>query len=670
MLSVGGMRTFFNKYGNGCALVLLLVFAVPLIVNFSSNQLGGRAARNASGPAAEDTVIAGINDQTVTEAEFREMSFRMQQSMGNAAPGRAYVEQQGRVMQRLIQLAVIRQEAQKRNARPLEADIDREIDKMKQALAQQQGKTKLSDSDWDAFLMNNRNMSPSDLREQTAKDLIPMALMNSLKAEQKVTDAEARSQYAQVRLTLVQVGYKDPTVPTLPGQKVSLLTEAEAQKRASDLLAKVKAGADIAQIAAANAPTKEEAKKAGDIGSIAEYAHQAAGQFSLNLQILYGKDLAEAVHKLEKGQTTEVVKLGGPQKAYGFARVVERKVETPKDFDAKKAVATLAEQRAGEKFTELLKSLVKSAKINIKDPDKKAYYDLEELQASQQPSMEDMMSGITPAMPDKAETEAKQALVNKEFEDMAKRHPDDVNAAIIVADNLKSDSKKMLEPGAQDRLIQMNESILKNTEDQDRRFDLANLYRDKKQNDKAKAQFDRIAKLLSYNPTYDADSMQAAATVHRKLEQGYRSINQSVEADKEKATFDELQQKITMERLKQAEEQRKNKTGTGITPNSSITLPPGGSATVPAGSSVPMTITPSPPSSSGASKEAPPVPASGAGVPAPSSSGLNLNLNGPGSGNSTTPTPPVTITPPSGASATPPSGGSTPAGTPKPGTKP
>ena len=664
MLSVGGMRTFFNKYGNGCALVLILVFAVPLIVNFSSNQLGGRAARNTPGASAEDTVIATVNDQPITEAEFRQMSSLMQQSMGNAAPGRAYAEQQGRVMQRLIQLAVIRQEAQKRNARPLDADIDRQIDRIKESLAQQQGKTKLSDSEWETFLLNNRNMSTSDLREQTAKDLIPMALMNSLKAEQKVTEAEARNQYAQAHLTLVQVGYKDPAVPTMPGQKASLLTEAEAQKKANDLLAKVKAGADIGQVAAANAATKEEAKKAGDVGSMAEYAHQAAGQFSLNLQILYGKDLAEAVHKLEKGQTTEVVKLGGPQKAYGFARLVDRKIETPKDFDPKKAVVALAEQRAGEKFTELLKTLVKSAKIVFKDMDKKAYYDLEELEAGQQPSMEDMMSGVTPAMPDKAETEAKQALVNKEFEDMATRHPDDVNAAIVVADNLKSDPKKMLEPGAQDRLIQMDESILKNTEDQDRRFDLANLYRDKKQNDKAKTQFDRIAQLLSYNPTYDADSMQAAATTHRKLEQGYRSINQSVEADKQKAAFDELQQKITMERLKQAEEQRKNKTGTGITPNSSITLPPGGSATVPAGGSVPMTLTPSTPS--GAGKDAPPAPSGGAG--APSGSGLNLNLNGNGTGSGSAPIQ-ITPTAPSGVPATPPLGGATPAGKPATGPK-
>ncbi len=660
MLSVGGMRTFFNKYGNGCALVLLLVFAVPLIVNFSSNQLGGRAARNTQGASAEDTEVATVNDQPITEAEFRQMSSLMQQSMGNAAPGRAYAEQQGRVVQRLIQLAVIRQEAQKRNARPLDADIDRQIDKMKEALAQQQGKTKLSDSEWETFLLNNRNMSTSDLREQTAKDLIPMALMNTLKAEQKVTEAEARNQYAQAHLTLVQVGYKDPTVPTLPGQKTSLLTEAEAQKKANDLLAKVKAGADIGQIAAANAATKEEAKKAGDVGSMAEYAHQAAGQFSLNLQILYGKDLAEAVHKLEKGQTTEVVKLGGPQKAYGFARLVDRKVETPKDFDPKKAIVALAEQRAGEQFTELLKTLVKSAKITFKDLDKKAYYDLEELEAGQQPSMEDMMSGNTPVMPDKAETEAKQALVNKEFEDMATRHPDDVNAAIVVADNLKSDPKKMLEPGAQDRLIQMNESIIKTSEDQDRLFDLAGLYRDKKQYDKAKSKYDRIALLLSYNPPYDADAMQAAATAHRKLEQGYRSINQSVAADKEKATFDELQQKITMERLKQAEEQRKNKTGTGITPNSSITLPPGGSATVPASGSVPMNLTPAAPS--GAGKDAPSAPA------APSGSGLNLNMNGNGAGGGSSP---IQITPaaPPGSPATPSGGGATPTGTPTTGTK-
>lgn len=269
-----------------------------------------------------------------------------------------------------------------------------------------------------------------------------------------------------------------------------------------------------------------------------------------------------------------------------------------------------------------------------------------------------MMSGVTPPMPDKAETEAKQAVVNKEFEDLAKRHPDDVNAMIIVADNLKADPKKMLEPGAQDRLIQMDEAILKLSDDQDRRFELATLYRDKKQYDKAKVQYDRIAKLLSYNPTYDANSMQSAAEVHRKLEQGYRSINQSVEADKEKNTFDALQQKITMAKLKEAEEQRKNKTGTGISPNSTITLPPGGSATVPAGADnqAPITITPSPSPGSAPTTPGAQTPASGATPAAPSGSGLNLNLKPTGaptggtgaSAPATTGSAPAKPVPPSG----------------------
>ena len=485
--------------------------------------------------------------------------------------------------------------------------------------------------------------------------------MNTLKAEQKVSETDARNQYAQVRLILVSLGYRDPSVPVLPGQKASTLTEAEAQKKAADLLAKVKAGANISQIAAANASSKEEAKKAGDIGSLAEYARQTPGQFSMNLQMMYGKDLAEAVHKLEKGQLTDVVKLGGIQKGIGFARLEERKLDLPKDFDIKKAIVAVGEQRAGEKFTEMLKSLVKSAKIDFKDSDKKAYYDLEELSASSQTSMEDMMSGVTPPVPDKAEAEAKQALVNKEFEDMVKRHPDDVNAQIVVADNLKNDPKKMMEPGAQDRLIQMNENIIKTSEDQDRLFELANLYRDKKQYDKAKAKYDRIAKLLSYNTPYDAESMKAAGEVHQKLEQGYRSINLSLEADKEKVAFDDLQQKIAIERMKQAEEDRKNKTGTGISPGASITLPPGGRATVPAGSSVPMNMTPSPAPSSGAPQPAPASGTDGGSVPAPSGSGLNLTPMGAGTipGASVVPAAPATS--PSGASSLP----TTPAPRPK-----
>ena len=100
MISVGGMRTFFHRFGNGCVLVLLGVFALSLIINFSSNQLGNRAASGGNGKSAADTVIATVNGQPITEADFREMNAQVQKRSGGTPPaGRQFAALQGETMQ-------------------------------------------------------------------------------------------------------------------------------------------------------------------------------------------------------------------------------------------------------------------------------------------------------------------------------------------------------------------------------------------------------------------------------------------------------------------------------------------------------------------------------------------------------------------------------------------
>ena len=593
MLSVGGMRDFFNKFGNGCILMVFGVVALSMVIGFSGNQFGGRNPRGGGGNVTPaDAVVATVNGQAITEADFREASAQMQQRMGGSAPaGPGYAMLQGQAIQNLIQRAVITQEAQKRNAHPLEADIDKSVDQVRQSVAQRLGKTKLSDSEWENYLETNRGMSASDVREQIAKSLVPMALVNTLKAEQKVTDAEARNQSAKVHLIVVSVPFQQAGQPASPTQKTTPLTETEAQTKANALYVRAKAGEDITKVAKSNPDDPTAAKNGGDAGTIDEYSSQAPGQFSMSLSLLYGKDFAEAVHKLTPGQVSEVIKVSGlGQHSFAFTKLVERKVNTPKDFDPKKAIAAITEQRAMESADTLIKSLVKSAKIEFKDPDKKAFYDYTKLQGLMQPDMQEMMSGQT-AAPSKAETDAQQAVVDKEFEDMLKRHPEDVTAASLVAASLKA--RKMLDPASRDRLIALNETIAKSNDDFDKHFELADQYREKKQYDKAKTHLDRVAKLLSYNVPVDLDSMKSADATHRKLETAYRSINQPTEADKEKAISDALQTKITAASLKKLEEERKAKasagtSGTGGMPPISLS-PQGGT-----GSSQPITITPTP----------------------------------------------------------------------------
>ena len=451
------------------------------------------------------------------------------------------------------------------------------------------------------------------MRETAAKELIPLALVNNLKAEEKVTEVEARNQSAQAHLILVNVPYQDTLAPPSPAQKIKPLTEAQAKQKADALFAKMKAGTDISVVAASNTDDPQGAKMKGDAGTMDEYPKNTPGQFSMSLSLLYGGDFADAIHKLTPGQTTEVVKLSGIQHGYGFAKLVERKMNTPKGFDPKKAIADLTEQQAIAKLGKLIKTLVKSAKIDFTDPDKKAYYDYAKLESAQQDAMQDMMNGTPSTPPSKTETEAQQAVVNKEFDDMLKRHPDDTTAAIIVAENLK---KHLIEPGVSDRLLAINETIVKSTDDYDKHFELADMYRERKQYDKAKTHLDRVAKLLSYNTPYTLEDMKNADALHHKLETQYRSINQTADADKEKALSNALQPKITAAALRQKMEERNSKQGAASMSLPDMKIPAGGST------SAPIRITPTPSSGTDAPLT---IPAAPGGAQTPSAPAADAN---------------------------------------------
>jgi len=611
MLSVGAMRNFFNRFGNGCALIILGAFAASLVLGYNSGF--GNRGNNGRGETANN-VIATVNGQNLTESEFQEMYSRL---TGRNSPdvGRTYAAAQGETMMNLIEKAVILQEADRRHAHPLDADIDKELDRQREGVSKQMNKPKMSDQEWESFLETNAHITAADLRERLAKDLIPVALLNQLKADEKVTEAEARNQNAQVHLEMVEVPYQDPSSPPPPNAKNKpTLTEAEAKQKIDAYYQDIKSGKDIVKIARANPYDKEGAKRGGDAGSIAEYPNSGQGGFSIDLNLLYGPEFAAAIHKLTDGQTTEVLKMGGLEKGkFAIAKLVARKVETPKDFDIKKAIAAVAQQRATQKFTQLIRALTKSAKIDIKDPDKKTYYDFAKMERASSDTIQDMQNGIASTPPTKAETDAQAALVNKEFEDMLKRHPDDVTAAIMVAENLKN---HRMEPGVQDRLLTLNELIAKSTDDYDRHFELADAYREKKQYDKAKIHLDRIARLISYNTPIDLDQMKKADTTYRRLESSYRSIDATPEADKMKQIIAELQTKMTAAALKQQMEEReaaaqraaaqraaasakkgqKGKAGSapGANDPNSITMP-----MTSGGASDPIQITPSPSSDSG-----------------------------------------------------------------------
>jgi hypothetical protein len=599
--------------GSGCGWALAAVFAVPLVISFGLNQYtrgGGPSA-----PDTRNTTIAKVNGDSITGSQFNQLWAQM--SQGNTpSPGPQFAQAQGAVLYQLINQTLLTQEAQRRGLRVSDSEIDALI-------AKQKGQT--SDADWESHL-EQMGTTSDEFRDFVAHALLPSAVLTSTQSQIKVTEDDARNQYNEVNLDLVSIpAASGPQSPLLKnGQKP--LSDAEARKKAEDLLAKVRAGADIAVIAKAN-PGGIFTQKGGVTGWQQEFPDPQRGMSLLSG--VYGKDFLDAVHKTAKGQLTDVISMTGFMKGYVFAKVLDRRSNVPKDFNAQQAVTQLKEQKAKEIVQQMVSDLFKRAKIEITDPDKRAFYDFFRLQ----------MPTLSGGMPTAAEHDTQQAQVTQEFEEYLKRHPDDDTAAAILADTLQSKmyaskpgEKVSPEQTAQirDRLISLYQIVLNQTEDRETRFKLAELYRDKKQNDLAIQQYDKIKKYLNDAPP-DADDLQglqSAQEVHKRLAAGFKSVDQMTEATQEDAQTKTLDAQIKTAQKKAAQ--------APPSPSSPITLPSGGQATLPtsAPDSVPASAPPAgaaqPVAPSGAAPQssAPPI---GSAPPA-SSTPVPLKPGGPPTG--------------------------------------
>src|SRR5579871_4955351 len=509
-LSISWWRNVSQRMGRGVGWGCLIIFGVPLVIGFALSNYTGRGPSGPS-PTERSGTIVTVNGEPITEGEFA----RAASSVQSGAPGDRFAQIQGQVLYSLIVYKVVEQMAQKANIHPSDADIDQQVQTAREQLV---GKN-ASESDWENYIDQRYHQSLPDFREQIAKDLTIKTLLDSYQKAEQVTPEEARNQSAEVNITSVLVPTQGGLPMLSPGLKP--LPDADAKKKADDLHAKVQGGADIYAVAKAAgaqiSPTKPGPDWRGEDQASA-LAEQAGA-------LGFGPAFDDAVHKTAKGQLTDIVKSNGFQSGYVFARVVDRRNNIPKDFDEKKALADLKQQRAGKKLNDAIKANVKAAKIDFpKDAvDKKAYYDYFKMQEMRQEQQMAMFGQGAPDAPTAADIEKQQTLIDNDFEAVLRANPKDPTANLLVASAVKR--RLFSAPPAQqaqmnDRLISLYETALKDTEDHQLRLDLADLYRDKKEYKLADAQYKTISKQLDADPPYDMNTMQQAQTTRQKLERG------------------------------------------------------------------------------------------------------------------------------------------------------
>jgi hypothetical protein len=544
-LSIGTWRNVFTKHSSKFGIALVVIFSIPLI-GYGVNQFTGRVNPSQMAPELDQAILK-VNGESIPRRDLEMMMQRMR-----SAPSEQSLIMQGMIMEGLIRQAVIRQEAKSQNVRPDDADIDKAILEIRE---RQLGK-EATDAKWNEFLAA-QNMTPSELREEVAKGLLEPALRKQFEAKEQVTETDAKNSNSQVKLALVVVPVAGSKTPVRKGIKP--LPDAEAKTKAEALLKQAQSGADMKALAKGNS-ADFSADRGGETTYLSEYQAFSIMEDDPYGATGYGKAFDEAVQKTQAGQFTPVVKTTGASEGYAFAKVMERRNQAPKDFDVKKKIEEIKQMRAQSKFQKYLNDKIKTAKIEFVDPEKKTFYDYYKLKSGQG-GMMGMMGMQQPQTVNKAEKEKKEAEVIQGLEAVLKKTPGDAAASLALASLLKTRRFTAPDTKAREaidtRLISLYEAALGQTENPELRFELAEYYRNLKQNDKAAAQYIQIATLQNVSPPYDVPSAQKAVMTYEKVQNGLRALNKVEEAKKFDTQKNEAMQKMIEYQAKQAEEQRK-----------------------------------------------------------------------------------------------------------------
>lgn len=573
-MKIFSLTNFRNltKNTNWCC---ALFFAILLGFGFAWNQMIGVGRVGGPNPTNSlDAVAIKIDGVPITQIEYERAIAAQGQAI---APGLPTVNAQATAIAQLVQATAIKELAKRRHVTVTSTDVDNAIDQMRIAAGQQ----KASDSEWANYVEQNMGVSLAELRKQLAQspNLLAQALLNYYKRQQHITENDAKNLYTQVNLltVFVPVG-NSPLAPAKSGQKP--LTDTQAQKLINMLLAKAKAGADKKALAQ-SAPQA----RVMQTGFRPEYT-QTLGTPSPDspFGILgYGSNFDAAVHNTSVNGFTPIVKTNGFLAGYIFAKVLARKTDLPKQFDARSLINSLQTQVAQKQFVAELTPLLNNARIQVVDPDKQPYVDAYLLQQMQQKQlMAQLGQPVSGPLPTKAQIDALQQKELADFQALLKHHPNDATAALMVAQDIEQNKlyAKGVTPAQQQayrqQLIQLYQTALTNYEDRDIRFKLADLYVEQKDFADAKKQYELIAKFLSQQPPYNSATDQQYIGYYQRLANAFTALGLSDEARKMQQEIASIKQQLAKD---QAKEAAAAKSQGPLQRN--VTLPPGTKTSVP-----------------------------------------------------------------------------------------
>jgi peptidyl-prolyl cis-trans isomerase C len=293
-------------------------------------------------PAQLPEVLARVNGQSVTKADFDRLVKNMETSAGQPIPAERRDEVLRRALDQLVTYTVLQQETKARNVAVADAEVDENLQRMKQNFPDEK-----------AFqaALSARGWTVDQLRADTRTDLAINKLMETeVAAQPAATDAEVRDFYDKNPDQFKQdEAVRASHILIRADEKADAATKQKARARAEALAKEAKAGADFAKLAKENS-ADGSAAQGGDLNFMQRGQTVAA--------------FDKAIFSMQPGQISDVV-----ETEFGFhvIKVTEKRAASTMPFDQvsgriRDYLTEQGKQRRAQSFIEGLK---KKAKIEV-----------------------------------------------------------------------------------------------------------------------------------------------------------------------------------------------------------------------------------------------------------------------------------------------------------------
>jgi len=288
-------------------------------------------------------VVAKVNGETITTDALNQQLEQLKKQYPNMFTGAdgegRLLDFKQRLLDNIINQKLIEQAAKDKGIKISDADVQKQIDQLKAGFKDQ--------AQFDEAL-KSAGMTVDGLKTQIRNQLVTQKLIESLSANNKVSDADIQAYYDKNKEQFFQKAAKKAS---------QILFKPEDKATAEKVLAQVKAGDDFGALAKKYSVDTATASKGGDLG----YPTSA-----------YVPEFQAALDKLKKGETTAAL----VQTPFGWhiIRVTDERagVQQPLAEVKPQIEQIIVQQRKGDAYQTFLDDLRKKAKIEILAADLKA----------------------------------------------------------------------------------------------------------------------------------------------------------------------------------------------------------------------------------------------------------------------------------------------------------